>query len=108
MASITFSENFEMPSVVDVGEKPVVKTTLVMGERTKQAIIDLVNERRRILRERVPAHIPVVEPVTSIEEALLDVIGGIGAARGSSWFRQNFGPDIRQSPSVEHSTSMKE
>ena len=104
MASIMISESLETPSVVNVGEEPVVKTTLIMGERTKQALINLVNERREILRKRVPAHVPVVGPVTSIEEALLDIIGGIGAAGGSSWFRRNFMPETLH---FESSTSQE-
>ena len=61
-----------------------------MGDRTKQALIDLVNERRNILRERVSDGTPVVGPVENVEDALLDAIGGIGAAGGSEWFRRNF------------------
>ena len=91
MATIHFSNEIGTPSVVDVGEGPVTKrVTLVMGERTEQALINLVNERRRILRARVPSGTAVVGPVKNVEEALLDAIGGIGAAGGADWFRQNF------------------
>ena len=90
MASIQIQNDAE--SVVDVGEKPVTKrVVLVMGEETEQALIDLVNERRQALRSRVSEGTPVVGPVENVEEALLDVIGGIGAYGGSSWFRHNFG-----------------
>ena len=92
MARITFSQNPEIPSRVDLGGKPAAMALLVMDEKTKQALINLVNERRRILRKRVPGHVPVVGDVESVEEALLDVLGGIGAAGGSLWFHQNFGP----------------
>ncbi len=91
MASIWISSDPETPSVVDVGEEPVTKKViLVMGERTERALINLVNERRQVLRERVPDDTPVVGPVENVEEALLDAIGGIGAAGGSEWFRRNF------------------
>ncbi len=91
MASIYISKDIEVPSIVDLGEKPVTKkVTLVMGSRAEQALINLVNERRRILRERVPDDTPVVGPVESVEEALLDAIGGISAAGGVNWFHQNF------------------
>ncbi len=92
MARIVYAENPEAASVVDLGEDPTAMTLVIMGERTKQALIKLVNERRQILRERVPDHVPVVEPVTSVEEALLDVLGGISSAGGSLWFHQNFEP----------------
>ena len=42
------------------------------------------------MRERVDENTPVVGPVESVEEALLDVIGGVGACGGASWFYQNF------------------
>ena len=91
MASIQISDDIETPSIVDLGERPATKkVTLVMGHRTEQALIDLVNERHRKLRERTPDGTPVVGSVASVEEALLDAIGGIGAAGGSPWFRQNF------------------
>ena len=91
MASIWISSDSETPSVVDVGEEPVTKKViLVMGERTERALINLVNERRQVLRERVSDDTPVVGPVENVEEALLDAIGGIGAAGGSEWFRRNF------------------
>ena len=93
MARIIYSQNPETASVVDLGEDPATMALVIMGERTKQALINLVNERRRILRERVPDHVPVVGDVESVEEALLDVLGGIGAAGGSSWFHRNFGPE---------------
>ena len=76
MASIRTSDDIETPSVVDLGEKPVTKTvTLVMGDRTEQALIKLVNERRRILKERVSDGTPVVGPVQNVEDALLDITG---------------------------------
>jgi len=76
---------------VDLGEKPIAKTvTLAMGDRTAQALISLVNERRALLKERVPEDTPVAGPVDTVEEALLDAIGGIGASGGSAWFYQNF------------------
>ena len=91
MASIQISDDIETPSIVDVGERPATRrVTLVMGHRSEQALMDLVNERRRKLRERTPDGTPVVGPVANVEEALLDAIGGIGAAGGSPWFRQNF------------------
>ena len=91
MASIIISDDTGIPSTVDLGEKPVSKkVTLVMGNRTEQALINLVNERRRLLRERVSDDVPVVGPVDNVEEAILDAIGGIGAAGGSNWFRRNF------------------
>ena len=104
MASIKFSQDLETPSVVDVGEDPVAKITLVVGERTKQALINLENERRKILRKRVPSHVPVVGSVDNVEEALLDIIGGIGAAGGSAWFRRNFVPETLH---FESSTSQE-
>ena len=91
MARIYISDDIETPSVVDLGEEPVTKKiTLVMGNRTEQALINLVNERRKILRQRVPDDTPVVGPVENVEEALLDAIGGIGATGGVKWFRLNF------------------
>ena len=116
MARIIYSQNPEIPSRVEMGGEPAGMALLVMNEQTKQALINLVNERRRILRQRVPSHVPVVGDVESVEEALLDVLGGIGAAGGSSWFRQNFGPEIfhlesnapQESTVVAHSLSMKE
>lgn len=91
MASIYISNDIDIPSTVDLGEEPVTKkVTLIMGNRTEQALINLVNERRRILRERVPDDTPVVGPVENVEEALLDAIGGIGATGGVKWFRLNF------------------
>ena len=87
MASLQISDDIETPSIVDLGER---KVTLVMGHRSEQALMDLVNERRRKLRERTPDGTPVVGPVANVEEALLDAIGGIGAAGGSPWFRRNF------------------
>ena len=91
MANIYISNDIETPSVVDLGEEPVTKkVTLVMGNRTEQALINLVNERRRILRERIPDDTPVVGPVEDVEEALLDAIGGIGSMGGVRWFRINF------------------
>ena len=91
MASIMISTDSETPSVVDVGERPIAKkVTLVMGNRTEEALINLVNERRNFLREQVSDEVPVVGPVGSVEDALLDAIGGIGAEGGSKWFRHNF------------------
>ena len=91
MARITFSENPEVPSIVDVGGEPVVKkVTLVMDERTVEAIKHLENERRRLLRERVPQGTPVQGKVVYVEEALLDLIGGIRASGGVEWVRHNF------------------
>ena len=91
MSSVWTSGDIDTPSIIDLGEKPVTKkVTLVMGDRTKQALIDLVNERRNILRERVSDGTPVVGLVENVEDALLDAIGGIGAAGGSKWFRRNF------------------
>lgn len=91
MATIRRSSNPKRPSRVDLGEKPITKTvTLAMGDRTAQALINLVNERRALLKKRVPDDTPVAGPVDSVEEALLDAIGGIGACGGSAWFYQNF------------------
>lgn len=91
MANIMISNDIGIPSIVDLGEKPVTKkVTLVMGNRTEQALINLVNERRKLLRRRVPDDTLVVGPVDNVEEAILDAIGGIGAAGGSKWFRSNF------------------
>ncbi len=116
MARITFSQNPEIPSRVELGGKPAAMALLVMDEQTKQALINLVNERRRILRERVPRHVPVVGDVESVEEALLDVLGGIGTAGGASWFHRNFGSDDshfesatpQKSLDAVHALSMKE
>ena len=116
MARITFSQNPEIPSRVHLGGKPAAMALLVMDEKTKQALINLVNERRRILRKRVPGHVPVVGDVESVEEALLDVLGGIGTAGGVSWFYRNFGSDMphfesdtpQEHPSVAHALPMKE
>ena len=91
MASITFSKDPDTPSIIDVGGEPAARVTVVMDEATKNAFIHLVNERRRILRERVPSHLPVVEPVDNVEEALLDAIVGIREAGGAKWVRRNFG-----------------
>ena len=91
MATIRISDDVDTPSVVDLGEQPVTrKVTLVMGDRTAQALINLVNERRLLLRKRVAEGTPVVGPVESVEDALLDALGGIGAEGGSKWFRTNF------------------
>ena len=91
MASVTITDDIKTPSIVDLGEEPVTKkVTLIMGDRTKQALINLVNERRKLLRARVSDNVPVVGFVDNVEEALLDAIGGIGAAGGAKWFRDNF------------------
>ena len=91
MASIQIFDGVETPSIVDVGERPITRrVTLTIGARTEQALINLVNERRRRLRERVPDGTPVVGPVENVEDALLDAVGGIGAQGGSAWFRHNF------------------
>ena len=91
MANITIYDDTKTPSIVDLGEEPVTKkVTLIMGDRTKRALINLVNERRKLLRERVAENVPVVGSVENVEEALLDAIGGIGAAGGAKWFRNNF------------------
>ena len=91
MATIRISDDVDTPSVVDLGEQPVTrKVTLVMGDRTAKALINLVNERRLLLRKRVAEGTPVVGPVESVEDALLDALGGIGAEGGSKWFRTNF------------------
>ncbi len=94
MASIRFSSKQpDVPSVVDVGERPFSKrVTLAIGGRTENGLIALVNERRAILQERVPKGTPVVGPADNVEDALLDIVGGIGASGGSSWFYQNFSP----------------
>ncbi len=91
MASIRFSNDPETPSIVNIGGHPVARVTMVMDEETKNALINLVNERRRILRKRVPSHLPVVEPVDNVEEALLDAMVGIREAGGAKWVRRNFG-----------------
>ena len=91
MASIQFSSDPSTPSHINLGETPVTKSvTISMGHRTEQALVDLVNERRAILTTRTGEGTAVAEPVKTVEEALLDAIGGIGAAGGSAWFRQNF------------------
>ncbi len=91
MATIQISSDPNAPSRVDIGETPITKTvTLAMGDRTAQALVDLVNERRALLKKRVSDDTPVVGPVESVEEALLDTLGGIGASGGSDWFYQNF------------------
>ena len=91
MASIQISPDPQVPSVVDVGERPITRTIqLKIGSRTEQALIALVNERRRLLRERVSEDTPVVGPAENVEDALLDAIAGIGASGGSDWFYQNF------------------
>ena len=91
MASIILSRKQPIePSHVDVGEDPANRVTLVLGERTTKSLISLVNERRSVLRERVEEGTPVVGPVETVEEALLDLIGGVGASGGVSWFYQNF------------------
>ena len=102
--ALTFisSEQPDAPSIVDVGESPIARrVTLAMGERTEKGLIALVNERRAILRERVPKDTPVVEPTENVEDALLDLIGGIGAAGGSAWFYQNFAPHQQSSRAKE-------
>lgn len=91
MASIRFSPDPSTPSYVDLGEEPVTKTvTLAMGARTADALVNLVNEQRAILESRAAEGEKVVGPVETVEEALLDAIGGIGAAGGSEWFRRSF------------------
>ena len=91
MASIVVSSKqpYE-PSLVDVGEDPIKRVTLVLGDRTEKSLIALANERRSVLRERVEPGTPVVGPAETVEEALLDLVGGVGASGGASWFYQNF------------------
>ena len=111
MASIVFSRKQPIePSHVDVGEDPTKRVTIVLGERTITSLIALANERRAVLRERVDEGTPVVGPVETVEEALLDLIGGVGASGGASWFYHNF-PVYRrtadksnQAPELAHST----
>lgn len=93
--TIISSEQPDTPSLVNVGEPITRRVTLAIGERTEQGLIALVNERRAVLRERVPKDTPVVGPVENVEDALMDLIGGVGAAGGSSWFYQNFAPQQR-------------
>ena len=91
MASIVVSsQQPNEPSLVDVGEDPIRRVTLVIGDRTEKGLIALANERRSVLKERVEEGTPVVGPVETVEEALLDLVGGVGASGGASWFYQNF------------------
>ena len=95
MASIVVSsQQPDEPSFVDVGEEPTKRITLIVGERTEKSLVALANERRHVLSERVDEDTPVVGPVETVEEALLDLVGGVGASGGASWFYQNF-PAIR-------------
>ena len=92
MARIFISENSKAFSVVDFGSEGESKVVvLAMDQRTVEAIKQLETERRRLLVERVPPGTSVQGEVVHVEEALLDLIGGIRASGGAEWVRQNFG-----------------